>query len=369
MTSSAHLFWNPIATRARILIGSTLHKSLRPTLRTGALTSIICVAMLGTAVAQTDRVYTADGKSVTGTVTTTAKDGVQLKRNSNLQPITAADIIKVLWEGDPGELTRAREFAIGGQHEKAIAELKKVNVSKLSRDGQQADFAFYQASSLAQLALAGNGSRAAAVAKVREFLGKNSDSFHFYTATQLLGDLALSLGKADEAIKYYGYLGRSRSVETKIRALYLIGTAKAASGDASAAIADFDRVVGAPASSSSALEIQTLAKAGKAAALAAAGDSEAGLAIIDDLINNLTPSDVTTAAAIYNAAGANHEASGNVEPAIEAYLHTHLMYAADPQRHATALSRLIPLWDQVNRPERANEMRNRLKELYPGFGQ
>ena len=335
-----------------------------------AATLAWCLIWVGipTANAQTDRVYTADGQSVTGTVGSITKDQLTLKKGSKAQTIAAGDVVKILWEGDPSELTNAREFALSRQYDAAIAELKKLDSSKLRREGQKADAAFYRAMSTAGAALAGRGSVRGAATEVRSFLGANSDSFHFYDATELFGDLALALGKADDAVRYYSLLGRSQSGDTKLKALYLVGTAKAAAGDLDAAVTDLDRVASVSVTSSQGLRTQTLARAAKASVLARQGQADESLQLISELIADLTPTDVLTAAAIYNAQGEAYEAKQDAESAIAAYLHTHLMYASDPQRHAVALSKLIPLWEQVGRPERAGEMRSLLKELYPGFG-
>ena len=50
-----------------------------------------------------------------------------------------------------------------------------------------------------------------------------------------------------------------------------------------------------------------------------------------------------------------------------AYLHTHLMFSLQPDAHAEALKRLVELWPQVGKPERAAEARSELQQRYPGF--
>ena len=73
------------------------------------------------------------------------------------------------------------------------------------------------------------------------------------------------------------------------------------------------------------------------------------------------------AARIYNAQGASYEASGDTEGAILSYLHTHLMFSNQPDAHAEALKRLVELWPQVGKPERAAAARQELQQRYPGF--
>jgi Flp pilus assembly protein TadD len=113
--------------------------------------------------------------------------------------------------------------------------------------------------------------------------------------------------------------------------------------------------------------LQTLASAGKAVALAQSGNAEVALELVKSLIAELNPTDVEMAARIYNAQGASYEASGDTEGAVMAYLHTHLMFSLQPDAHAEALKRLVELWPQVGKPERAAEARSELQQRYPGF--
>ena len=81
----------------------------------------------------------------------------------------------------------------------------------------------------------------------------------------------------------------------------------------------------------------------------------------------MNPADVEIAARIYNARGASCEARDDTEGAILAYLHTHLMFSSQPDAHAEALKRLVELWPQVGKPERATQARQELQNSYPGF--
>ena len=58
---------------------------------------------------------------------------------------------------------------------------------------------------------------------------------------------------------------------------------------------------------------------------------------------------------------------GDVEGAVMAYLHTHLMFSTQPDAHAEALGKLIELWPKVGKPERAGAARQELQERYPGY--
>jgi TolA-binding protein len=320
-----------------------------------------------TASAQLDRVYDQQGDSVSGTVSQSTSQGIVLTKAGSTQNISAAEITKILHEGDPAPLTRGREFALDGQYDQALAELKNVQIDTLPRELIKADAAFYLVLCEAKLALAGKGNKQEANNRVLAFAGKYKDSWHFYEATRLLGDLEFALNNADKALRYYSFLMRSPSADTKIESAYLQGLVHLKKGDTATALTEFEKVIGLQAQSTQTARLQTLSKAGKAVALASSGKSAEGLELVSQLIAELNPADVEIAARIYNAQGASYLAGGDTEGAILAYLHTHLMFSALPDAHAEALKQLVELWPQVGKPERAAEARQELQQRYPGF--
>jgi hypothetical protein len=313
-----------------------------------------------------DRLYEKSGTSVTGQVTATDKKGVQLKKGASTQTYFSGDIVKILYEGDPPGLTKGREFALDGQYDQALEELKKVDTESINREVIKVDVAFYTALSQTKLALAGKGAKNSAASAMLAFAKAYQDSWHFYDAARLLGDLALALGSPDKAMAYYKTLSGAQSPDTKVESVYLQGRVHLATGAYDMALTEFDKVIGISASTAATARTQILAKAGKAVALAGAGKSDEGLALVNELIAELNPDDLEMAARIYNAQGASFEASGDKEGAILAYLHTHLMFSSQPDAHAEALLRLTELWSQVGQPQRAAEARSELQQRYPG---
>ncbi|KAA1259677.1 hypothetical protein LF1_22120 [Rubripirellula obstinata] len=313
-----------------------------------------------------DRLYEKSGGNVTGEVTATDKKGVQLKKGSSTKTYLSGEILKILFEGDPSGLTKGREFALDGQYDQALEELKKVDSDSIKREVIKADWVFYTAMSQAKLALAGKGAKDAAATAMVSFAGKFRDSWHIFDAAKLLGDLALALNKPENAMSYYKLLSQSQSPDTKVESVYLQGRVNLIEGDDKEALDKFDKIIGIAAGTTSIARIQTLAKAGKAVALTKSGKSGEGLKLVKELIAELNPDDIEMAARIYNAQGASYEASGDKEGAILAYLHTHLMFSSQPDAHAEALLRLIELWPQVGQPQRAAEARGELQQRYPG---
>lgn len=316
--------------------------------------------------AAVDRVYDKDGKNVAGKVLQTSSQGVQFEKAGSSQTFEASNILKILYEGDPPGLTKGREFALDGQYDQALEELQKVQFNKIERDVIKADVAFYMVLCESQLALAGKGKKDEADAKARTFAGKFRDSWHFFDATRLLGDLALAQNDTEKAMQYYTFLSKARSAETKIESMYLQGRVLLTKGDNDSAQSNFEKVIGLKAQTVQTARLQVLSKAGKAVALARGGKPDDGLTLVKGLIAELNPTDVEMAARIYNAQGACFEAKGDDEGAIIAYLHTHLMFSSQPDAHSHALKKLVVLWGKVGKPDRAAEVRQELQQRYPG---
>ncbi len=327
----------------------------------------LSVVWSANAAAQLDRVYDKGGENVSGTVSKASKQGVVLKRGGGTQEFLAGDILKILYEGDPPALTKGREFALDGQYDQALAELKTIPFDSLPRELIKADAAYYLVFSEANLALGGKGAKDEAAKKLLAFAAKYRDSWHFFDAAKLLGDLSLSLNDTDKAMTYYKSLMMSPSADTKVESVYLQGLVNLKKNENDAALAEFEKVIGIKPQSTQAARLQTLSKAGKAVALAQSGKADEGLTMVKNLIAELNPTDVEMAARIYNAQGASYEASGDTEGAVLAYLHTHLMFSLQPDAHAEALKRLVELWPQVGKPDRAAEARQELQQRYPGF--
>lgn len=330
--------------------------------------AMLSMGLASTAFAQLDRVYPVSGSTVTGTVTEIKKDGITIKVGSANQSFTIDQLRKVTFEGDPTGLTRGRDLALEGQYQSALEQLKQVDLKSVSREYIAADAIFYRLSSEAKLALAGQGDKEAARKNLGTFAARYQDSWHFYQAAELLGDLASAAGDFEGAAKYYRALEKSSATVISNRASYLVAMSLMRNGKGADAIAGFDKVIGASLDTADGLRLQALAKAGRAVAQATSGQGQQSLDAINQLLETLNPDDTELAARIYNARGAAHEALGDTEGALLDYLHTHLLFSSVVDAHAEALSRMVTLWPKVGQPERAAEARQELQTRYPGWG-
>lgn len=328
----------------------------------------LMLATAAPAYAQLDRVYSVSGSSVTGKITDMKPDGLVIAVGSTTQPFRLDEIKKFTLEGDPGPLTRGRDLALEGQYQSALDQLKTIDIAGLKREYIAADATFYQAFCMARLALSGQGDKKAAENALTEFAGRFRQNVHVYEAAELLGDLAVSNGDYEGATRYYGVLGRSSAPMMKVRSVYLLAVAALRQGKADAALADFDKIIGANIESAAAIRLKNMARTGKAVATAKLGQGQAALEQANELVSTLSPDDSELAARAYNARGAANEALGDSEAALLDYLHTHLLFSNVADAHAEALSRMVALWPKVGQPEKATAARQELQSRYPGWG-
>ena len=175
--------------------------------------------LIGTALAsaQTDRLFDKKGDNVSGSVVESSKDAVQLKKGNSTQKFASTDVLKIMFQEDPPGLTKAREFALDGQYDQSLAELKNVNAGAITRDLIKAEYAYFMVLCQGELALAGKGDKKAAVALALQFASKYSSSWHIYDTAKLLGDLALALNDHPNALEVLQPVGTCAVVGHKDR--------------------------------------------------------------------------------------------------------------------------------------------------------
>ncbi len=143
-----------------------------------------------------------------------------------------------------------------------------------------------------------------------------------------------------------------------------IGKAQLAEGKAAEALVSFQAVLDNPAQGEAAERRRLAATLGKARCQAAAGKHEEAVAMIRDVIAKGDPEQVEIMAETYNALGLAHRQAGRSKDAILAFLHVDLLYFGSATEHIAALRNLVQLWNEVQKPERADEAAEILKNRY-----
>jgi tetratricopeptide (TPR) repeat protein len=331
-----------------------------------SLASLLVVLSATQAFAQLDKVFGAKGVPASGTVTAVAPDKVTLDIGGSPREFQVNEIRNVVFGDEPTELTKAREQVNQGQLESALEILKTLKSDSVARDVVRQDIEYYRAFCLAKLALAGGGNPQTADEALFAFVRQNRTSFHVFDATELLGNLALSQGKFEDAAKRFGFLGKAPWADYRMRANVNEARALSQQKKFPEALEKYEAIIGVGENSAEANRQKLFAQVGKAICLAETGKGDEGVQLLEKIIKDNDPADSALFARVYAALGNCHLKANRTKEALTAYLHVHLLFNTDGEAHAESLFHLSNLWTAVNKSDRAVAARNLLKERYAG---
>lgn len=335
--------------------------------RCSALFTLAVSALVATsAPAQQDQIFVKGGAPTRGTIVGISPAVVKIETTGVTRDFEVRTIQKLSFGDEPADVGTARDQALAGQYENALASLKKVNPAEIQNAAIQQEVGYYAAYCNAKLALTAGGDRRVAKDGLFEFIRANPTTYHFFEAAQLLGDLSFALNEYAEAAKFYGALAKADWPEYKMRAAVLQARAQSAEGKYAEATAAYDLILSSGLNTPEAVEQKMQATVGRAVCLAATGKHEEGITIIEDLIAKNDPNDASLFGRAYNALGACYLKAGKTQEALMAYLHTDVLFFTDGESHAEALYNLSKLWAAVNKSDRAVEARTTLQSRYPG---
>jgi len=233
------------------------------------------------------------------------------------------------------------------------------------------DIEFYKAFCAAKLALAGNGKIVDAAGKpgagrlMKNFVDSHPNSYHFFEASELLGELLLAVKQYDQAREHFQRLAKAPWPDYQLRAETAEGRSLLAEGKAAEAVTVFDKVIASPVSSELADAQRLSAMLGKARALIALNQPDRAIALAGDVLKKTSDDAVSLRAQAYNVQGTAYRRTDRPKEALFAFLHVDFFYSSAPAAHAEALANLVELWEQFFKNERANEARETLETQYP----
>ncbi len=321
--------------------------------------NFVGTALLCFGTAQADTVLQLSGGQQRGKIEKSSKDGLLVDG----KPIRSDDIRYVLFSDEPKEMRSIRDAVSKGSFGKAEQTLAKLDLAKISGDLPLMDAKFYVAYVKAKRAMQTGNDKGAAAKQLLAYVKSHPKSFHFYDAAEALGELATSMGQEKEAARFFGALEKSSSPSIRARGMSRLAEAFMARGDYGEALKRYEAMLQAsPADSDG----RTAALLGKALCQAQTGQGEVGIAAVEEIIAQTSPSKNAVMARAYIALGACYRVSGKDNAAVLAYLHIDLLYAKQADQHAEALFYLGELWGKTGHPDRAAQAKALLKSKYGG---
>lgn len=328
------------------------------------LGSLIALAVSSLGVAQ-DRLVPTKGAAAVGKVEDIQRDQVTINVKGKNQNYPTNEILKVVFDKEPNNLDRARDFINNRQFNQAEEELNKIDMSKVTDQRITQDIQFYKGYAKAKMSLSGMGDPKEAASLLVAFTKADPQSYHTYKADEMLGELALVLNLPDVATNYFGELAKSPFPELKALAFYKQGEVNLSAGKIADARKLFEQLAGATASDAEMVRLKNMAEVGLAVCDARDGKSKEALTKLQELVKKHDSTDQALFARIYNAEGTCYLDMGQTQQALLAFLKTDLLFPSSPELHAEALYQLTQLWPKVGQPQRATEARQRLVAKYP----
>lgn len=330
-----------------------------------SLAVLLIVAFVSPLFAQNDEVISHSGDKTRGAIKKISPNEIEIEERGTPRKIPRSQIKTINFASEPRELKSGRDAAQGDKYDEALESLAKVKAEDLSRDELKQELAFFTAYSKGKLALLG-GDRAAADKELLDFVRANGQSFHFYEAAELLGELAFSSGAFDDAARRYSALTKSDSPELQMRGGFLEAKSLLGKGDAAGALAKFEQVIASPLNDPGAARIKAQCEVGKARSMIETGKAAEGIALAQGVIDKNDPKEFELFGAAYNTLGVGHLKLDQKKLAVIDFLHVDLLFSSDRQSHPEALYHLEKLWTEQGKADRAQECRNMLREQYGG---
>lgn len=334
-----------------------------------SLALAVAACLLGGAAAQADdTVRKTSGEQIKCSVKSVDKDGVVIEKSGKEDKLKAFEVHSIRFDGEPAKMLQVRLQINNGGYENALRGMDAVSADSLERKEAKTELAFLKAYCNARLALGGSVDVAEAGKQMVDFVKNHGESYHYYQANELLGDMLVAAGRYDNAADYYAKLSESPYDEYKIRAGVAVGRARLAEKKYPEAMKEFDTALslaekGSGAAAESAKESALI---GKASCLAEMGKPDDGIKLVGEVISKLPPEEVDLHARAYVAQGNCYaKKPDNAKQALISFLHVDVLYFSNAQAHAEALWNLARLWNDIGKPERALQATSLLKERYP----
>jgi tetratricopeptide (TPR) repeat protein len=299
---------------------------------------------------------------IQGKISSVTAQKVVIEARGAEKVVPVNEIVSIAFDGEPSAVRNARTGIAAKNYEDVITALDKVQVDSDTRKEIVQDIQFYKAVCMGRMAIAGRGEIVPAATAVNAFLARQHDSYHYYEACELMGDLAVANRRYSSAAGFYGKLFATPWPNYQLRAGLAMGRAYQAEKKPAEALQAFEKAlaVKVPENDPS----HAIAMAGKAQCLAETGKPEEALKIAQEVIDKISSEETEVHAYAYVALGTAYRALKKPKEAMLAFLHVELLYNSASDAHAQSLANLVHVWNDLKQPDRAERARDTLTEQY-----
>ncbi|MEZ6056284.1 MAG: tetratricopeptide repeat protein [Planctomycetaceae bacterium] len=311
-----------------------------------------------------------DREKTGGTVTAVTKTDVTVTVTGKGEvKVPANDIEYIEWDGAPPDTGLAIAALGTGQSQRAIdlADKATTAISGAGKDNLVADLDFIRASALADQAMTDSTKRADAIAKLKDFVGRNRAHYRFYRAQLVLGDVALGAG--DFVVASDAFTAAAGAPWKDFQMAAQIGTGRSLllQNNVDGARKEFDAVVAMKPEGVAEKAKRLEAMVGQARCLHAQKKYQEAVDALNTVIDESSAASSRLQAEAYVLQGAAYaQMSGREKDAIMSYLHVDVVptLTREQDYHAEALYHLVQLYSAINDAPRAGSARAALEVAY-----
>ena len=174
-----------------------------------------------------DSIKTKSGV-IAGKIVSSSPLKVEIEQGANPEhkeiPVNQIDVI--YYSEEPASLKNAKNNILGGRYEEALNVLSHLKTDLISRKELLEDIEFYTALSSAHLAIGGAGKIADAGRLMIAFTKNYPDSYHYFQACEIVGDLLVANHSFEQAEEYYAKVAKAPWPDYQMRAGVAIGRAR-----------------------------------------------------------------------------------------------------------------------------------------------
>jgi len=245
-------------------------------------------------------------KRVAGTITEATKTELTIKPSTG-EPVTvpANDVASIEWNDAPSEMKLGRSDEANGRFASALQRFAKaLEDGRPSNELVKTDLDFLIARATARAAFADPQSRDDAVAKLTSFMKANPDSFRWYDAQQLLGQVQLAREDFAAARTAFETLSQAPWNDVKLSASVNLGRVLMAENKLDEAAQAFDTAIAAAGSTPGEVSRKYEAMVGKARSLVAQNKQAEALTVLNEVVDQASPEESALLAEAYVLQGA-----------------------------------------------------------------
>jgi len=329
------------------------------------LLGLMAIALTASAAPAIDVVRTADD-TFAGRITEMTPTSITIEVSGLEKEVPVNTVTAVYYDDEPSSLRSVRANVENRSWENALESLGRIDTSSIQRPELLQEIAYLEALCRSRLALKGEGEIKEAGRKMMGFARQFPNSYHFFDANEVIGDLLVALNNHAQAETYYEKLAGAPWPEYQMRGQLAIGMARLNQGKLQEAGTAFDKVLAMQANSPEAQRQKLGAKLGKAKVMAQGEQAEQAIGMIEQIIKQAGAEQVDLYARAYNTLGTIHRKAGRNKDALLAFLHVDTLFSQDANAHARALANLSELWLAEGQPGKAADARQLLQSRYAG---